>query len=292
MKKDRGLVLTAPFLMLLTFFAPASGQPHVNSSPITRVEHFFAVSSDPESLLDFLAGELMLPEAWPYKDYGAFASGAVSLGDVVFEVVRLPDSAFEKARLSGIAFEPEGDTESLVAWLETRGVAYADPQPFPRDREDPLWENTFLPELSEGRWMIFVCDYKHRDDVAAGRAEAAAELTANRGGPLRIRGAESLILTTMDLARSSAAWSRLLPTREAKGSLTVDFDGGPSIRIQSGRGPDSMTLVLWTESLEAAAAFLEDRGWLGDRDADSVSLSSHVVQGLEIVLVQAERGAP
>ena len=44
-------------------------------SPIAKVEHFYAQSSHPQKLYQFLSREFLLPEVWAYADYGTFASG-------------------------------------------------------------------------------------------------------------------------------------------------------------------------------------------------------------------------
>jgi hypothetical protein len=281
-----------PLLLVLAFAGRASGQERLLDGPISRIEHFFAISGDPETLLSFLKTELMLPEAWPYRDYGDFASGGISLGNVVFEAVRFPGTVRDGARFAGIALEPEVDTRALVPWLESHGVEYADPEPFPPGADEPLWENTLLPELSTDGWTIFVCDYKYRSEVAAGRAAAATELAVNGGGPLRISGVEALVLTSPDVGRAFDTWSRVLHTRRHGDSLNVELDDGPLIRIRSGQDASQTTLVLSTESLDSAAGFLESRGWLGARDPGSVTLAPYVIQGLHIVLVQTDRGVP
>jgi hypothetical protein len=67
-----------------------------------------------DALLGFLKRDLGLPEAWPDQDYGSFATGAVSLGNVSFEVVRFgPADGSDPVRFAGIALEPEGDTRVL-----------------------------------------------------------------------------------------------------------------------------------------------------------------------------------
>ena len=72
---------TASCLVALIAVTGAQAQ---DSHPIRKVDHFYAVSPEPRELFEFLNTELQLPEIWPFSDYGSFASGGLSLGNVVF----------------------------------------------------------------------------------------------------------------------------------------------------------------------------------------------------------------
>ena len=56
----------------------------------TRVEHFYLVSDQPQKLFIFFRDNFQLPEVWPFYQHETFASGGLSLGNVVLEFVSFP----------------------------------------------------------------------------------------------------------------------------------------------------------------------------------------------------------
>jgi hypothetical protein len=56
----------------------------------TRVEHFFVVSDQAESLFTYFKDEFRLPEVWPFFEHGTFASGGLALGNAGLEFVSFP----------------------------------------------------------------------------------------------------------------------------------------------------------------------------------------------------------
>ena len=268
--------------------ASLSAQDRPDSGPITRVEHFFAESGSMEVLLDFLKQDLGLPEAWQDQDYGVFATGAVSLGNVVFEVVRFPDTdPGDPARLAGIALEPEGDTQSLLAWMTARGVVHGTPERFPP--EGPaFFENTPLPGLIPNAANVFVCDYKERQMILEGRAESRALLEERDGGPLGLLGVEELLVESTDLSRSLRAWSAVVPGTRSEGEdIMVEFDQGPRIRIRRGASDRFAGISLLVRSLDDAEDFLESRGLLGPLVPGGLSMTPEAVGGLVIMISEA-----
>lgn len=264
-----------------------SAQSDSTRGPITRVDHFYVESSTAEALLDFFRDDLELPEAWPYQDYGNFASGAVSLGNVNFEIVRFQRAAERHStQFAGIALEPRGDTEGAVAWLIERGVDYSEPRPFPADGP-AFWENTVLPGLIPGTSTVFICDYKNREMVLDRQRASQAVLIERGGGPLGILAARELVVESEDLSRSLEMWSRLIPgTRQGGQEIHVNLERGPRIRFQTGTSSRFARLVLSVRSLEKARAFLEARGLMGPRIGSALMIDPEALEGLQILLVE------
>ena len=267
--------------------APLSSQSDPTSGPITRVDHFYAESGAMDVLLGFLKDDLDLPEAWPDQDYGAFATGAVSLGNVTFEVLRFGEpTGSGAARFAGIALEPEGDTRSLLEWLAPRGIDHGTPQPFPP--EGPaFFETTALPALIPEGAEVFVCDYKDRQLILRSQAENRAILAGRNGGPLGLLGVEELLVESTDLTRSLEAWSALVARTHAAGDqVLVEFDSGPRIRIQRGESNRFVGISLLVRSLEEAEAFLAAGGLLGPRIDNGLSIDPEALGGLRILIVE------
>ena len=265
---------------------PASAQAPQREGPVTRIDHFYAESAAFQELLRFFKNTLQLPEAWPDQDYGSFATGAVSLGNITFEVLRFATSPVDGASFGGIALEPVGDTESLVEWLTTAGVPHGIPSAFPPNGP-AFFINTTITRLSSGATRVFVCDYRDRQRIHAGQAAWAAELAERNGGPLGILGVLELRLEATDVEGTRTAWSGLMATTEQNGDeVLVRFQAGPAIRIIRGPADRLAGVALSVRSLAAATTFLDAAG-LSERSATGeLRIARDAVGGLELSLVE------
>src|SRR5688572_2696664 len=132
-----------------------------------QVDHFFAVSADAERLFLLFRDDLQLPEAWPFRDYGGFASGAVTLGNTVMEFVAKEDAG-PGAEFKAIAFEPVGDAAAAMAELDARGIRHGKEVPHTYTHEGRTvvgWSTVELDDVPPAG-SAFVCDYKARARVA------------------------------------------------------------------------------------------------------------------------------
>jgi hypothetical protein len=82
------------FLFLIMFlstgFVSVPGQDKEASKTeafLTGVDHLyvFAEKANIEGLFKVFRDDFGLPQTWAFKDYGGFASGSVSMGNVVLE---------------------------------------------------------------------------------------------------------------------------------------------------------------------------------------------------------------
>ena len=72
-------------------------------SPLLKgVDHFFAFSSEPETLFKFFRDTLGLPQVWDFKNFGDFASGGVWMGNVEFEVVTWKTACLASQKIEAI----------------------------------------------------------------------------------------------------------------------------------------------------------------------------------------------
>lgn len=255
-------------------------------NPISNVDHFFAVSSEPEKLFHFLKEDLQLPVAWPFQDFGTFASGAVSFGNVVFEIIRFGNTVSASlATFQGIAFEPCGDAQSAAAWLEEKGISHIEPQRFPESGDTIFWENVSLPALIPSNVTVFICDYKQREQVRQGHASAAQELSQRTGGPLGITGVDYLIVGSVDVKTSIDSWSMLVGFERVDADI-LHFDKGPDIHLVSSEHEGFLGIVVSVASLESAASFLQSSNLIGFKEESSVSIAPANLQGLHLLFVE------
>jgi hypothetical protein len=253
-----------------------------------KVEHFYAQSVRAQELYLFFSERAGLPQVWPFVDYGSFASGGLSLGNVVFEIVRFPDSS-GPTRFQGVAFEPSEDADSTAIALTHLGVAHSLPVPYEQmvdGKEKALWTNIRLTELPPLGATLFVCDYKERDRVWQGRAAASQKLTARNGGPLRIKQLREIIVTVKDLSGGRKRWNKLLGAYREKEPGLFIVGSGPAIRLTEGQAEGIREIVIAVSSLASAKDFLSSQHLLGSSSDDRITIQATAVQGLMISLVE------
>ncbi|MGB8378762.1 MAG: hypothetical protein WCE70_09920 [Rhodanobacteraceae bacterium] len=103
--------------------------PKSRAPLVVTVDHFFAATTDPERLFRIFRDTFGLPVAWPFRSYGSFASGGLSVGNTALEFAtgEVAKGEVLKTEWKMLAFEPAGDTETATAELARRGVAYSKP---------------------------------------------------------------------------------------------------------------------------------------------------------------------
>ena len=89
--------------------------------------------------------------------------------------------------------------------------------------------NTGLLDLAP--WSVFFCDYLAREDVAAGRNKASAELASREGGPLGVVELEELVLGARDVENARRHWRALLDSPGQEAGDVFSFGEGPRLRL-------------------------------------------------------------
>ena len=258
----------------------------------TRVEHFFVASGEAQALFTFFKDTFQLPEVWPFKAYGGFSSGDLSLGNVVLEFALLSgrDNEPGKTQFQGIAFEPTGNAETTRLELTKRNIPHtrgrtSEPQA-PSRQARVGWENVGLTNFPPSNKFVFFCDYKDREGVAQGRKAASDALVKRMGGPLGIIGAAEITVGVQDLEEARSKWSALLaPSPRISGNVFV-FKSGPRIRLVRAASPGIQGIALSVRSVDDAEKFLKERQLLV-KDVGHIAISPKAIEGLSIRLVEA-----
>jgi len=162
--------------------------------------------------------------------YGDFASGAVDLGSLNFEVLRHSDAvpgfmARSPARVQGIAFHPVA-TSRLLAELDHRGIAHFLPETFPPGASSDtgaMWTHVTLECLSNPATTIFTCEY-HIPGVYDHDSRQAS-LDGCGGGTLGVTGVREIVISSPQPTEAVDRWQQLLDP------LLLEFRG---IRRRSG----------------------------------------------------------
>jgi hypothetical protein len=155
-----------------------------------------------------------------------------------------------------------------------------------------LWTTLSLPHVSSDTLEVFFCEYGH--DVPARRQRLLEELQSRNGGPLSIQSVRKLVIRTKNLKATQAHWQKLLDPIQASSQNHWRVGSGPAIHLsQAAAEPEGIqSLVIHVKSLEQAHRFLKEQGLLGIQQPGTLTLSSTLLQGLNITLVPDRSDAP
>jgi catechol 2,3-dioxygenase-like lactoylglutathione lyase family enzyme len=285
------LLWVAISLCFIAFALRAEEQPLA-----TRVEHFFVVSDQAQSLFTFFKDTFQLPEVWPFFEHGPFSSGGLSLGNAVLEFVSFPkkDNKPLKTAFKGIAFEPTTGADATAAELVRRNIPYL-PARTNKSQVSGVqvhveWSNVNLSDFPPTNANVFFCDYKDRQAVAQGRRTASHELALRAGGPLGIVGVAEITVGVRDLEDARNKWSALLEPSPRISDDEFVFFAGPRIHLVQAESPGIQGIVLKVRSVDRAANFLGEHRLLAKDATGQVTISPSAIDGLSIRLVDAVQG--
>ena len=256
---------------------------------VTKVEHFYLVSDDAERLYRLFRDDFQLPVVWAFNNYGDFASGGLTLGNVAVEFVsEKGERRTAGTEFKGIALEPAGDADAAVAELKRRGILHGEPE------ADTLTENgqarvgwiTVDLKIPPAGAYIFLCDYKQRDEVAGRRRMASSELAARGGGPLGITSVREITIGVTSVDDASGKWRKLLDSEPTGAEAVFAFGGGPQVRLVGAETEGIQSIVVGVKSAQQAKQFLNDRRMLGEGTQGQLVITPAAVGGLKIVLVE------
>lgn len=257
---------------------------------LVRVDHFYATSPKAEAYFNFFRDTLGLAVAWPYKNYGDFASGALSVGNTVLEFATWAVAEGETlpTEWKSVAFEPGGDTRTAVAELKIRGISHSTPDVNTyRDsagREVVGWTNTDLTGLSPSG-VVFICDYADRSGIHEDHKTAHDELVRRNGGPLGVMAVKEIVLQVTDLAKATVQWRSLVATPMQESDGLFSFGDGPGIRLVQAEKAGIREIVIGVRSVGDARLFLAERGLLEPGEVGRVSIARNALGGLHVTLL-------
>jgi hypothetical protein len=257
----------------------------------TRVEHFFAVSDQAQSLFTYFKDEFRLSEVWPFYEHGTFASGGLSLGNAVLEFVSFPkeDNKPLKTEFRGIALEPKADADATATELTKRNIPHSGAQSYKSQIDGHVlveWSSVFLSSFPPTNATVFFCDYKDRQAVAQRRKAASDELATRTGGPLGIVAVAEIMVGVVDLKEARSKWSAMLQPSQQISDDAFVFNTGPRIHLVRAEYPGIQGIVLSVRSISEAEKFLKEQRLLAKDDAGHILISPAAIDGLAIRLVE------
>jgi hypothetical protein len=244
---------------------------------VEQIDHILLVPDNPRALFDFFTQELMLPVAWPYREYGSFASGGVFAGNMNLEAaVFSGSSAKSQTKIVGIAFEPSGTTEEVVKELDRRQIGHLEPQPFemgPAGNKMKLWTNTILEDMLPGSF-IFICEYHiykiYNTEPSALRNQLKEALNKIDGGPLGIEYVSEVKINVKERAKLLERWKNFLEPYECFQDGCFNLGKGPKIRFLEADANCIDSLRIKVKSLDKAYDFLCSREMIGIKNDQGI----------------------
>ncbi|MGK2960620.1 MAG: VOC family protein [Gemmatimonadaceae bacterium] len=261
---------------------------------VRGIDHFFATSAKPEPLYHFFRDTLQLPEVYPFRDYGDFASGVVSMGNVLFEVVTWAVPSGEKlpTELKGIAFEPSANVETTIDRLRAYGFHYQKPDSVTMTDSTGarrvVYVNTPLDGpggLPPAMGSIFINDNLGSPAAVRRRKAGADELSSRNGGPLGVLSVREIVIGVEDKDVALAKWRGLLGQRPPTSGDVITWEIGPATRFVKAQPGAIIEMVVVVRSLELAREFLQSRG-MASVEAGRLYTRPSAVEGLRIRLVE------
>ena len=283
LKKIKAFVMKFFFAFILVCI----GISAKTEAQVNKIEHFFASSPKAEQLFQLFSKELELPVVWPYKSWGNFASGGVTLGNVAFELVTFQGA--DTTSFNGIALEPLHSMEEFEKELDQLGIAHdtIDNSNVFKDSNEVLqgW-SLFTPKnVLPNEANLFVCDYKNRQRISDNRKKAADKLKEINGGGLGVLYLKEIVVSTSDFKKYDEQFARLPGVTKQQNGL-FSFRDGPGLRLQQDAKNRIPKIVIVVTSLENAKAFLESKKLLGNVNANSIFILPEAMDGLQIELVE------
>lgn len=254
---------------------------------IKCVDHILLTPGPQKSkvLYDFFCGELGLPPAWPYKNYGAFSSGAVYFGNVSLEMIEYGQMTGDESKIAGIALEPAMKTPVLTAALEKQKIPFEAPKPFELNFGNAvhnLWTSTYLKDLLPGS-QIFFCEY-HMFVPAEQRVKLNEKFAACGGGKLKVKNIKEIVISVKNPESEITKWNAIAAPHKADSGNKIELGEGPALRFIKGPENKIKSLTVKVDSLEKIMPLLQELKLSGKETTAGVELNSEKTFGVSITL--------
>ena len=238
--------------------------PGYLNAQVNRIDHFFVSSPKAEKLFKLFKDDLGLPVAWDYKNWGSFASGAVTLGNVAFEFV-LFDS-LTTTKFDAIALEPNRTVEELLPILDNNRIAHDSIEHNTYTKKDGStggWSTLNLRNLLPEEAGLFICDYKDRKGLDSAKRRDSAELVKRKGGPLGIISLKEIVVSSSDISNYKMKLLALPGISNTNTDL-FSFRSGTSIRLSNSKTLGIEKIVIQIASLAKTKKYLKSKKMLGE----------------------------
>jgi hypothetical protein len=271
--------------------------PRIESArpPILRgLDHFFVTSPNPEPLYHFFRDTLGLPEVYPFRDYGDFASGVVSMGNVLFEVVtwKAPPGETLPVELKGLAFEPTGNVSETLRLFKEYGLPDQKPDSVMMTDSAGVKRVVYVNigldgpgGLPPAMGAIFINDNLGSARAVMRRKTGSEELLRRNGGRLGLVSVRELMIGSQDTAATLAKWRKTFGKAKLERGGVITWEIGPVMRFVTAPADALLETVLAVRSIDDARRFLESKG-IAKLEGGHLYVAPAAVGGLRIRLVE------
>ncbi|MCI4669166.1 MAG: hypothetical protein MRZ79_13605 [Bacteroidia bacterium] len=227
-------------LLAFSVFLLLSACSKEENISINKIEHFYLSTHDAEYIYQILSQQLELPIVWEFQNWGSFASGGISLGNVVIEIIE-SDSTHRKPY--GIALESSHSIEESLPLFDSVNLSTGNISK--TDKWNLMSLNGLLPEGID----LFLCDYHNRELITLNRKKAIEELWEKEGGKLGVQSVQSLVIGTKDLPNHESELSKI--SGISKKDDEYLFLKGPKLKVIASDSL-SFALLVKVRSIEKA----------------------------------------
>ena len=224
------------------------------------IDHVYVPFVDAEKTFRIFVEDFGLPEAWPYKFYGAVASGGICLGNANLEIIGHNTVypwffAQTPAQVQGIVLTPAGSIDAaLVSAIRARAISCSRPMPYEGEllgQQGVVWTSLLLKDFVSERAGVMLCRY-HVSEAANLRSRQAA-LDRVQGGKLGIVGIDEIVIGSPNLEAAITRWQRLFSPVQGQAGVW-ELPHGPKLRLVSAEAEQVVRLVLTSRSPQNAQA--------------------------------------
>ena len=270
--------------ILLISFAFISLSVH---SQISKIEHFYTSSPHAQELHNLFTNQLGLPVVWSYKTYSTFASGGVSLGNVVFEFVKSDSDSTSVS--NGIALEPIQSAIDILTILKSADISHGQVDPnyynLPDGTKKLAWSTLSLNQLLPDSINLFICDYVYRETIENGRNKASSKLVNNNGGILGVEYLKEIIIGTEEIRNFKNELIKLPGIKKEKDNLFT-FSLGPGLRLKSSNNGMFFRILIKVKSIDNVKKQLQAMDISTIKTDKGLMLDIKILSGIQIELIE------
>ncbi|KAJ6786360.1 hypothetical protein PWT90_05145 [Aphanocladium album] len=205
------------------------------SPVLNTIDHIYLRAGNADEVYNELVNNAGLPIAWPFRFVAeGFASGAVSLGNLILELVQTTNdtatTGLPFVPEYGVALTPHVTMAESRACAVTRGIEMGDDDSYYDPGGNLLWTRAQVPQLSGADLDTFFCQYGA--DQWPLRAGSRDRLVAANGGALGITGVHAMTVKSAKLQQTTEKWELMSRDREDQEMPTVQVVHGEEEGIQ------------------------------------------------------------
>lgn len=262
-------------LALLGLAAMAAAETTSTEAPVVSKLHTVSIHvkdvATQKAVIGFFHDQLSLPLTYVPVEVAGRQYAAVLAGNLAIEPCGPFSNIDYKSRdlvaiYYGLTFESHSSTKRSKEQLDRCAIS------------SKFLGQAFLilndSRICEGDLGVSIMNNPERIKEREKHARLRAELDRLDGGPLGVIKVDTVEIGYTDNS-DIAAWGKLLAGLPSSGQSTWQPTEGPAIRLVKSAQKRILSITIQVRSLDKAAAFLKQNGWLGEVSSDRIEILPH-----------------